>query len=189
MLKTLVLSLFFAFSSAEKPRKAIIAIEMCMCGSVKWNRAKNFALKVGKKLDTIPLEVDYSIVQFAEDYIYDVPQRSEKFEDPEAFAGRGSNITFALNEFKSADILILLHDAITLVSPSSYENFYESAKLNALEVFPVSIKHLVVKSNKRSDPNVQKLNQLAKTQGNDGQIFDTNNKEDVDNLFQRIFPR
>ena len=61
MLKMLVLSLFFVFSFAEKPRKAIIAIEMCMCGSVKWNRAKNFALDVAKKFDTIPSEIDYNI--------------------------------------------------------------------------------------------------------------------------------
>lgn len=76
----------------------MIAIEMCMCGHVKWNRAKTFATKMVEKFDRVPeRHIKYSIVQFAEDFIHEAYNSEDRtqslFEDPEAFAGLSSNIT------------------------------------------------------------------------------------------------
>lgn len=88
---------FFGLTTALS--SVVIAIEMCMCGPVKWNRARNFAEKLASKFDAVPDQFQYSIVQFAEDYVHeayasnDNLQTEMSFEDPEAFAGMSSDIT------------------------------------------------------------------------------------------------
>ena len=82
------------------PKKAVIAIEMCMCGDVKWHRARDFASRLARMLDNVPDLVEYSIVQFAEDFTVTAftakdgnSVENRDFEAPEAFAGMSSNIT------------------------------------------------------------------------------------------------
>jgi hypothetical protein len=45
-----------------------IAIEMCMCGDVKWHRARDFATELATIFDSYQDEINYTVVQFAENF-------------------------------------------------------------------------------------------------------------------------